>query len=72
MKITDFSLIFIAIIIPYMLVLYINVTFTIKAEEQEMYYQNMINAAVDDAAYEMKQIESSDKQIDYGYSGTEN
>lgn len=72
MKITDFSLIFIAIIIPYMLVLYINVTFTIKAEEQELYYQNMIDAAVDDAAYEMKQIESADKQIDYGYSGTEN
>ena len=59
MKITDFSLIFIAIIIPYMLVLYINVTFTIKAEEQELYYQNMIDAAVDDAAYEMKQIESA-------------
>ncbi len=72
MKITDFSLIFIAIIIPYMLVLYINITFTIKAEEQEMYYQNMIDAAVDDASYEMKQVESEDKQIDYGYSGTEN
>ncbi len=72
MKITDFALIFIAIMIPYMLVLYINITFTIKAEEMELYYQNIINAAIDDAAYEMKQIESADKQIDYGYSGTEN
>lgn len=72
MKITDFALLFIAIIVPYILVLYINVTFTIKAEEMEMYYQNMINAAVEDAAYEMKQVESSDKQIDYGYSGKDN
>ena len=72
MKITDFALIFIAIILPFMIVLYINITFTIKAEEMEMYYQNMINAAVDDAAYEMKQVESEDKQIDYGYSDSEN
>ena len=39
MKITDFALVFIAIILPFMLVLYINITFTIKAEEMEMYYQ---------------------------------
>lgn len=68
MKITDFALVFIAIILPFMLVLYINITFTIKAEEMEMYYQRVINSALDDAAYEMKQIESQDKQIDYGYS----
>lgn len=68
MKITDFALIFIAIIIPFMLVLYIDITFTIKAEEMEMYYQTVIEAALDDAAYEMKQVESQDKQIDYGYS----
>ncbi len=72
MKLTDFALVFIAIIIPYMLVLYINITFTIKAQELEMYYQRMIDTAVSDAAYEMKQIESDDKQIDYGYSGKEN
>lgn len=72
MKITDFALVFIAITLPFMIVLYINITFTIKAEQQEMYYQNIIDAAVADAAYEMKQIESEDKQIDYGYSGSEN
>lgn len=68
MKITDFALVFIAIILPFMLVLYINITFTIKAEEMEMYYQRIISSALDDAAYEMKQIESQDKNIDYGYS----
>ena len=36
------------------------------------YYQNIINAATDDAAYQMKQVESQDKQIDYGYSGDSN
>ncbi|MBO5477080.1 MAG: hypothetical protein J6A15_04945 [Clostridia bacterium] len=72
MKITDFALIFIAIMLPFMMVLYINITFTIKAEEMELYYQNIIEAAVEDAAFEMKQIESEDKSIDYGYSGKEN
>ncbi len=72
MKITDFALVFIAIILPFMLVLYINVTFTIKAEEMEMYYQNVIEAALDDAAYEMKQVESQDKAIDFGYSDKNN
>lgn len=72
MKITDFALVFIAIVLPYILVLYINVTFTIKAEELEMYYQKVVESALDDAAYEMKQVESSDMQIDYGYSAKEN
>lgn len=72
MKITDFALVFIAIILPFMLVLYINITFTIKAEEMEMYYQRVIDAALEDAAYEMKQVESQDKQIDYGYSDLKN
>ena len=72
MKITDFALIFIAITLPFIIVLYINITFTIKAEEMELYYQNIINAATDDAAYQMKQVESQDKQIDYGYSGDSN
>jgi len=72
MKITDFALIFIAIMLPFMLVLYINITFTIKAEEMEMYYQNLIDTAAADASYEMKQVESSDAQIDYGYSGSQN
>ena len=68
MKITDFALVFIAIILPFMLVLYINITFTIKADEMDMYYQKIIESSLDDAAYEMKQVESQDKQIDYGYS----
>ena len=72
MKITDFALVFIAIILPFMLVLYINVTFTIKAEEMEMYYQRVIDTALEDAAYEMKQVESQDKSIDYGYSDSNN
>ena len=72
MKITDFALIFIAITLPFIIVLYINITFTIKAEEMELYYQNIINVATDDAAYQMKQVESQDKQIDYGYSGDSN
>lgn len=71
MKITDFSLIFIAIILPVIIVVYINVSYTIKAEEQEMYYENLINAAIEDATTQMKQIENEDKDIDYGYSGQE-
>lgn len=72
MKITDYALLFIAIILPYMIVLYINTTFTIKAEEMEMYYQKVIDSALDDAAYQMKQVESQDKKIDYGYSDSLN
>jgi len=71
-KITDFALIFIAIVVPYMIVLYINTTFTIKAVEMEMYYQKVIDSALDDAAYQMKQVESQDKKIDYGYSDSLN
>lgn len=71
MKITDLSLIFIAITLPIIIVVYINVSYTIKAEEQEMYYEQLINLAIEDATAEMKQIENEDKNIDYGYSGTE-
>lgn len=71
MKITDFTLIFIAITLPIIIVVYINVSYTIKAEEQEMYYEQLINLAIEDATAEMKQIENDDKNIDYGYSGTE-
>ena len=71
MKITDFSLIFIAIILPIIIVVYINVSYTIKAEEQEMYYEQLINSAIEDATTEMKQVENDDTNIDYGYSGQE-
>ena len=69
MKITDFCLIFIAITLPLIIVVYINVSFTIKAEEQEMYYMSLINSAIEDATTEMKQVENEDVSIDYGYSG---
>ena len=72
MKITDFTLIFMAVTLPMIIIVYVNVSFTIKAQEQEMYYQKIIDMAMDDAVYEMKQVENSDKEIDYGYSGKEN
>lgn len=71
MKITDLALIFIAITLPIIIVVYINVSYTIKAEEQEMYYEQLINLAIEDATSEMKQIENDDKNVDYGYSGVE-
>jgi hypothetical protein len=72
LKITDFALIFIGITLPIMIIVYINVSYTIKAEEQEMYYKKIINQAVQDATKEMKEVESKDADIDYGYSGTAN
>lgn len=70
MKITDFALIFVGITLPIIITVYVNVSFTIKAEEQEMYYKKIINAALDDASNQMKEVENSDKEIDYGYSCT--
>lgn len=71
MKITDFALIFIAITLPIIIVVYINVSYTIKAEEQEMYYEQLINLAIEDATSAMKEIENEDTTVDYGYSGEE-
>lgn len=71
MKLTDFAMIFIAITLPIIIVVYINVSYTIKAEEQEMYYEQLINSAIEDATAMMKEIENEDKDIDYGYSGEE-
>lgn len=72
MKITDFALVFMAVILPIIVVVYVNVSFVIKAEEQEIYYDKIINIAIDDATNQMKQVENEDSQIDYGYSGTMN
>ncbi len=72
MKITDLALVFIGIILPIIIVVYINVSFTIKAQEQEMYYQNIIDIAAQDAANQMKEVENDDANVDYGYSGIEN
>ena len=69
MKLTDFALIFIAIFIPIMVLVYVNTSFVVKAEKQEMYYKNIMNSAVSDAVSSMKQVENEDKEIDYGYSG---
>lgn len=72
MKITDFALVFVGITLPLIIILYINISFTIKAQEQEMYYQNIIDIAAQDAANQMKEVENEDSNIDYGYSGLEN
>lgn len=72
MKITDFALIFMAVTLPMIIIVYVNVSFTIKSQELEMYYQKVIDVAIEDAVYEMKEVENSDKEIDYGYSGTSN
>lgn len=72
MKITDLALIFIGILLPMIIIVYVNVSFTIKAEEQEMYYNKIINAAVQDAANQMKEVENQDSLNDYGYSGIQN
>ena len=72
MKLTDFSLIFIGVTLPIIMVVYINISYMIKAEEQEMYYQKLVDSAVKDATNQMKEVENKDPQIDYGYSGVWN
>ena len=72
MKITDLGLVFIGIILPFIITLFINVSFTIKAEEQELFYKKIIDAAISDATMQMKEVENDDTDIDYGYSGNSN
>lgn len=69
MKLTDFALVFIGVALPIIIVVYVNVSYTIKASEQEMYYETIINSAIQDGINQMKEVENSDKSIDYGYSG---
>lgn len=69
MKLTDFALIFVAVFIPMMVIVYINTSFVVKAEKQEMYYKNIMNSAVSDSVSAMKHVENEDTEIDYGYSG---
>lgn len=69
MKLTDFALIFVGVTLPIIIVVYINISYGIKAEEQEMYYQKLVDGAMQDATNQMKEVENTDKQIDYGYSG---
>lgn len=70
MKLTDLSLIFVVILIPIVIMVYINTSFVVKAEKEEMYYKNIINSSIKDATSQMKYIENKDAQIDYGYSGS--
>ena len=70
MKLTNFALIFVAVILPVVMIVYINVSFILKAEKQEMYYKNVINSATQDAVAAMKKVGNED--IDYGYSGIVN
>lgn len=69
MKLTDFALIFVAIFLPIVVLVYVNTSFVVKSEKQEMYYKNMMNSAINDAVSSMKHIENEDEEIDYGYSG---
>lgn len=69
MKLTDFALIFVAIFLPVVIIVYVNTSFVVKAEKQEMYYKNLMNSAISDAVSSMKHIENEDLEIDYGYSG---
>ena len=69
MKITDYALVFVGITLPFILIAYINIALTIRTFQQEMYYQKMIDAAVEDTMNQMKYVESSELTNDYGYSG---
>lgn len=69
MKITDLSLVYVAVILPIIIIVYVNVSFTIKAKEQEIYYKKLIEVAASDASNQMKQVENNDPTVDYGYSG---
>lgn len=69
MKLTDFALIFVAILLPVVIIVYVNTAFVVKSEKQEMYYKNLMNSAILDAVSAMKQVENENTDIDYGYSG---
>lgn len=70
MKLTNLALIFVVILLPMIVIVYVNTSFVVKAEKEEMYYKNIIDSAIKDAASQMKQVENDDVQIDYGYSGS--
>ena len=67
MKLTDFALVFVAAFLPIVIIAYVNTTFAVKSEKNEMYYRSIINSATQDAVAAMKEVEGSN--IDYGYSG---
>lgn len=69
MKTTDFTILFVAIILPIIVVVYVDISFLLKKEEQTLYYKNIIDSAINDATYAMKNVENEGQDIDYGYSG---
>jgi len=69
MKLTDLALIFVAVFLPVVVIVFVNTSFVVKSEKQEMYYKNLMNSAITDAVSSMKHIENEDEEIDYGYSG---
>lgn len=69
MRTTDLAMIFVAILIPIVVVVYVDVSFLLKKEEQTLYYINIINSAINDATYAMKNVEGEEQDVDYGYSG---
>lgn len=69
MKMTDLAIIFVIILLPMIIVVYVNTSFVIKAEKEEMYYRAIIDSAIKDSVDAMKEIENINEEIDYGYSG---
>lgn len=69
MKMTDLAIIFVVILLPMIIVVYVNTSFVIKAEKEEMYYKSIIDSSINDAVKAMKEIENINEEIDYGYSG---
>ncbi|MBR5227885.1 MAG: hypothetical protein IKV94_04520 [Clostridia bacterium] len=69
MRLTDLAIVFVVIMLPIVIIVYVNTSFVVRAEREEMYYKNMINSAVSDATIAMKNVENDDYEIDYGYSG---
>lgn len=69
MKTTDLAMLFVAILLPIVVVVYVDISFMQKKEEQTLYYTNIINSAINDATYAMKNVEGEELDVDYGYSG---
>ncbi len=69
MKILDYAIVFVIIVLPIILAVNINISSKIKAQNLESYYKNLIDSAISDASKAMKEVENADSEVDYGYSG---
>lgn len=69
MRLTDLAIIFVAVLLPIVIIVYVNTSFVVRAEKEGMYYKNLITSAVTDATSAMKRVENDDNNVDYGYSG---